>query len=180
MDAHQNNKTGFALLMFAMVFVLLFFVYITFFHEHSSPDYVNNLKVQAEQNVAPTAPAAPAVADNEPWVPTPEKLKKGEALFTSTCSLCHGPKGLGDGPAGAALVPKPRNFVEGKWRYGGTPFILFNTVTKGSPGTSMAPYGHLPEDERWGVVHYIRSLSQNAQPPTDAEIKAYKASHNLK
>ena len=28
-------------------------------------------------------------------------------------------KGLGDGPAGMSLNPRPRNFVEGKWKVGG-------------------------------------------------------------
>lgn len=43
--------------------------------------------------------AAPAYAD-------------GAATFASTCSTCHGPAGKGDGPAAAALNPKPANFSD--------------------------------------------------------------------
>jgi mono/diheme cytochrome c family protein len=33
----------------------------------------------------------------------------GKAKFDATCATCHGPMGAGDGPAAAALNPKPRN-----------------------------------------------------------------------
>ena len=42
--------------------------------------------------------------------PTPEFIAKGKELFVSTCSSCHGQDGKGNGPAGGALNPKPRNF----------------------------------------------------------------------
>ncbi|MCZ7582047.1 MAG: c-type cytochrome [Deltaproteobacteria bacterium] len=35
---------------------------------------------------------------------------KGKAVYLQYCAACHGESGKGDGPAGAALNPKPRNF----------------------------------------------------------------------
>ena len=36
-----------------------------------------------------------------------ESLERGATLYTTNCSSCHGDGGMGDGPAGAALVPAP-------------------------------------------------------------------------
>src|SRR6185295_9190126 len=36
--------------------------------------------------------------------------------FAQLCSGCHGPNGQGDGPAGVALTPKPRNFTDAAWQ----------------------------------------------------------------
>jgi cytochrome c553 len=37
---------------------------------------------------------------------------KGETTFKTFCNSCHGDKGDGQGPAGAALDPKPTNFTD--------------------------------------------------------------------
>ena len=37
---------------------------------------------------------------------------KGEAQYKTLCVSCHGEKGDGNGPAGAALTPKPTNFTD--------------------------------------------------------------------
>jgi mono/diheme cytochrome c family protein len=176
-NAHQNNKNGKRLFIFAMVFVLVFFVYVTFFHQHSSPDWVNNLPKQEEAAPAASAPAPQAAAEaKDPWVSTPELVARGEVVYKTNCALCHGEKGMGDGPAGAALNPKPRNYTLGKWKQGNSIIALFNTVTHGIPGSSMAAYESvLPEADRWAVVNYVRKLGKNIVDPTEAEIKAYKA-----
>ena len=36
---------------------------------------------------------------------------KGKELYTKNCAGCHGPAGKGDGPAAAALNPKPTDFT---------------------------------------------------------------------
>ena len=37
---------------------------------------------------------------------------KGEAHYKTFCITCHGEKGDGNGPAGAAMNPKPGNFTD--------------------------------------------------------------------
>jgi mono/diheme cytochrome c family protein len=37
---------------------------------------------------------------------------KGKVSFENTCVACHGPQGKGDGPAAAALDPKPKNLSD--------------------------------------------------------------------
>jgi cytochrome c553 len=55
--------------------------------------------------------ALPAFAADAPF-----ELKgdaaKGEAHYKTLCVACHGEKGDGNGPAGAALTPKPGNFTD--------------------------------------------------------------------
>jgi len=39
-------------------------------------------------------------------------IADGKKTFQTYCITCHGAKGKGDGPVGAALKPKPRNFTD--------------------------------------------------------------------
>lgn len=97
--------------------------------------------------------------------PTPELIAKGKEIYSVQCLVCHGVVGRGDGAAAAAMKPPPRNFTSGEWKYGGGPLAVFNTITKGSKGTSMVGFGHLGVEDRWGLAHFVRSLSPN--PPQD-------------
>jgi mono/diheme cytochrome c family protein len=105
-------------------------------------------------------PAAPAaqVDVSAIYKPTPELIAKGKALFATNCASCHGPDGYGDGPAAAALNPKPRNFHEGYWKYGGGLARVVRTISEGSPGTAMAAFAGLPLEDRIAIAHFERSL----------------------
>ena len=50
--------------------------------------------------------------DPTPPKKTPELLTQGKKLYEQNCSPCHGPKGDGKGPAGAALTPAPTDFTK--------------------------------------------------------------------
>lgn len=89
---------------------------------------------------------------------TPELLEKGKASYSTNCMTCHGDKGDGNGPAGAMMNPKPRDLTVGKFKKGNKPEQVFKTITNGLPGTSMTGFGHLPEEERWALVHYVLSF----------------------
>ena len=47
---------------------------------------------------------------------TPEAKAEAEQVFSTRCMTCHGMQGTGDGPASAALTPKPRNFHDKMWQ----------------------------------------------------------------
>ena len=98
-------------------------------------------------------------AIKKPWIVSKELLSHGEKIYKVQCALCHGAKGLGDGSPG--LVPPPRNLVEGKWKQGGSLKNLFITLQKGVAGSSMVPFQHLPQTDRWALVHYIHSITKN-------------------
>ncbi len=89
---------------------------------------------------------------------TPQLIDQGKASFQRNCAACHGDRGAGDGPAAAALNPKPRNLATEPFKNGSSPAQVFQTIAKGLPGTPMIAFGHLSEDERWGLAYYVAEL----------------------
>ncbi len=102
---------------------------------------------------------------NKLRIPTPELVAHGKQLFLVNCASCHGPEGRGNGERAAELNPKPRNYHTEKFKFGATSPEIFNTIANGSPGTSMPAFALLPAEDRWALVHYVRSLIPN--PPSD-------------
>jgi mono/diheme cytochrome c family protein len=91
---------------------------------------------------------------------TPDLEKKGKEVYTANgCNACHGDKGDGSGPAAAALKPPPRSFTKGDFKNGNKPQNLFDSITKGLPGSAMSGYAHINETDRWALVAFVKSLS---------------------
>jgi mono/diheme cytochrome c family protein len=90
-------------------------------------------------------------------------LDKGKTVYTMNCVACHGDKGDGNGPAGAVMNPKPRNFITDKFKKGDKPAAVFEVVSKGLKDTTMAAFGHLSEEERWAVSHYLLTFRKGAK-----------------
>ena len=89
----------------------------------------------------------------------------GQQVYQIYCITCHGATGKGDGPVGKTLTPPPRDFSVGDFKFGGTSQEIFDTISNGaaSKGGSplMAPWGAvIPEQDRWDLVAYIRTLKQ--------------------
>jgi mono/diheme cytochrome c family protein len=105
------------------------------------------------------APAPAAANVSALLEPTPELIAEGKNLYGVNCASCHGNAGQGDGPAAAALNPKPRNFTTGEWRYGGGLARVVRTISEGSPGTAMAAFAGIPMADRVKLAHYVRSLA---------------------
>jgi mono/diheme cytochrome c family protein len=110
----------------------------------------------------PAAEVQKAKDMKNPLKPTPDVLAKGKAIFEGkgTCFTCHGNTGKGDGPAGGALDPTPRNFTNPEFNKVRTPGEMFWVVKNGSPGTGMISYNPamINDDEAWEVITYTRSL----------------------
>ena len=97
----------------------------------------------------------------------------GKAVFTGrgTCWTCHGQAGKGDGPAGKALNPPPRDFSVGAFKFDadkngkpGEDADLKLVITKGAGAfggnMAMAPWGHLSAKEIDDVIAYVRTLKK--------------------
>ncbi len=91
-----------------------------------------------------------------------EATKAGATLFATNCASCHGAEGLGDGPAGMSLNPKPRNLaVFSDYLYGKGDLGIFRTIKYGVDGSGMAPWeGRMTDDECWKVVNFVRTLQK--------------------
>jgi mono/diheme cytochrome c family protein len=87
----------------------------------------------------------------------PDAAPAGAQLFKTNCEMCHGPQGHGDGPAGQALDPRPRNLAELQPKAGDD--FLFWRIHEGKPGTSMVAWkGILSDEQIWQIVSFIRTL----------------------
>ena len=67
----------------------------------------------AEPAAAP-APAAQPAAQPAPAAAAP--VETAADVFKNRCTPCHGANGKGDGPAAAALNPKPRDYTDAAWQ----------------------------------------------------------------
>ena len=105
--------------------------------------------------------------DPTPPKKTPDLLAQGKKLYEQNCSSCHGPKGDGKGPAGAALKPSPTDFTKpyNQWpaSKGGLNKV-FEAITNGVPNTSMVKWSHLPEQDRWALAYTVIQFSAPAKP----------------
>jgi len=73
-----------------------------------------------------------------------------------TCSPCHGTSGRGDGPAAAALNPKPANYTT-KAISAESDGALFWKLSEGRG--AMVPFkSTYSEKQRWELITYIRTL----------------------
>ena len=110
---------------------------------------------------------ASAKALTNPFLATPENVAIGDGLFHAkgTCFVCHGDKGLGDGPAAVGFDPSPRNFTNPAFHKARTDGELMWVLKNGSPGTAMVPMvgSVINEDEAWMIILYERSLAQTAK-----------------
>ncbi len=120
-----------------------------------------------ERVVADNAPPTPWVAPEEarkvknPFPPSQETLADGEQLFTDNCVLCHGEKGMGDGPGAKTIKVKPANFTDEKMMAMETDGSLFWKMSNGR-GPMPAWKDTLSDKERWELVDYIRKLTKDA------------------
>lgn len=91
------------------------------------------------------------------------EAQHGQELFVANgCQTCHGERGHGDGPAGQALQPPPRNFQSvADYKQGSTVDDITNTLLTGVPGTPMAAYAHLSEADRRAIAQYVVYLQTN-------------------
>ena len=99
-----------------------------------------------------------------PWqAPPAEKGKKspggnaanGKKLAETNCVSCHGAGGKGDGPAAAALNPKPADWTSAKVQSESDGELFWKISNGRGP---MPPWKHLSEKDRWDLIAHVRSL----------------------
>ncbi|MEM4657703.1 MAG: cytochrome c [Candidatus Methanosuratincola sp.] len=86
---------------------------------------------------------------------------KGKEKFVQICASCHGETGKGDGPAGAALNPKPRDLTDAAYTSSLTDEHLHKVIAEGGAAVGRSPLmpawkGALTDEDIDNVIAYIR------------------------
>ncbi len=102
-------------------------------------------------------PSNPVTADSN-------SLTRGKKYFDSSCALCHGQSGEGNGPFSGFLTKFPPVSLVDLDRKSLSDGAIFMTITDGVPGRMPHLRENLPTAElRWDVVNYVRLLQQQAK-----------------
>lgn len=101
---------------------------------------------------------APSFADNvtNPFKSNADVSRLGKNIFNNQCATCHGISGKGNGPAAFSLNPKPANLTSSVVQKQSDGAIFWKISNGNSP---MPTFKYsLSEQQRWGLVNYIREL----------------------
>ena len=101
------------------------------------------------------APAAEKAKKN-PLPADAKTVEQGKKVAQVNCVSCHGAKGKGDGAAAAALNPKPADWTSKRVQDESDGEIFWKLSTGRG---AMPSWKFLPENDRWALVRYIRSLA---------------------
>lgn len=66
-------------------------------------------------------------------------LTQAQTVFNERCAACHGTEGKGNGPASAALNPKPRNYSDSAWQASVSDEQIAKTITMGGAAVGKSP-----------------------------------------
>lgn len=76
-------------------------------------------------------------------------VNEGKRLYRwYNCSGCHASGGGSIGPA----------LMDSEWRYGSDPQSLYESIVRGRPNGMPSFGGHIPDDQVWKIVAYVRSM----------------------
>jgi cytochrome c553 len=88
---------------------------------------------------APAAPAGPGTPAASAEVLPPEAVAEAQTKWQTLCTTCHGASGKGDGPAGMALQPKPRDLSLASWQASVTDAHIEKVILEGGQSVSLSP-----------------------------------------
>ena len=105
---------------------------------------------------------------HNPLPKTRATIARGASLYARHCAGCHGPTGLGDGPAGHAMSHPPANLA---WLLR-LPIrlrdaFMYWTIAEGGGilRSDMPRFDEtLSEEDRWAVIAYIQARLPRINP----------------
>ena len=140
-------------------------VYLVNYHVLPTPLVGSSIEAEYRADVAAAAPAsaagAPAATVTLAALTDAESVAKGQAIFTSTtslCSSCHRPD------LGGLVGP---NLTDDQWLHGCTAAEIVRNITTGFPPRGMLPYGggpKLTDQQLLQVASFVLS-KRGSHPP---------------
>lgn len=89
-------------------------------------------------------------ARSNPYAGNAEAIAAGRNLFLNNCAKCHGENAQGKGSRPSLRSERIQSATDGEIAW---------IVKNGNLYKGMPSWGGLPEQERWQIVAYIRSLN---------------------
>lgn len=117
--------------------------------------------MQAMMAAKEKVPEEYRIMERTPIIPDEQSLARGKELFGQNCSVCHGEKGDGKGPAAATLPTPPANFLDTRHSSMYNPGEKYWIIGNGSGPTGMPAFPNLSPADRWHLINHILSLQQN-------------------
>jgi len=144
---------------------------------YESSEQVKKLKPELQKQVLSVLKDRCGTLQSPKLLGNPEikasHLRHGEAVFSRYCVSCHGVTGDGNGVAAKYMVPKPRDYRPGTFKftsttYGSKPLRedVVRTVKRGIRGTSMPAFSLLPPVDLDAVVDYVLVLTHRGELET--------------
>lgn len=94
-----------------------------------------------------------------PIAPTESTLMAARGIYMDECAECHGEHGKGDGPKAMMHTPAPADLTDAGQMNKVTDGEIFYQISEGrKPMPSFKK--RLTEEQRWGLVLFVRSFSQ--------------------
>lgn len=94
-----------------------------------------------------------------------DTLNLGYTTYVEYCVQCHGMEGKGDGPSSKGLLPPPRNFTQGLYKFPWTQYgelphdeDLYRIIRGGLKGTAMLPWD-ISDERLDAVTQYIKTFA---------------------
>jgi glucose/arabinose dehydrogenase/cytochrome c5 len=94
------------------------------------------------------APAS-AKAQKDPFIGQKAAVEAGRRLYASNCGACHGNQGQGSGNIPSIRSGPAQTATAGE---------VFWFITHGDVNNGMPAWGQLPEEQRWQIVTFLKTL----------------------
>jgi mono/diheme cytochrome c family protein len=105
------------------------------------------------------SPARPRKGAEAPVLPVDADEGRGRTLYAAGCAGCHGPRGQGDGPGAASLVPRPSDLSAHEY----TGARLADALWNGVAGTAMQAWRDYSVDDLAALARVVRGFQTRQQ-----------------
>jgi len=112
-----------------------------------------------DEDVMAGAKSTTTAASDSSAKPGEVSMAMGEQIVQEKCVLCHGQSGKGDGPGGAALNPKPRDWTDHAYMGSRTDDQLYEVIFNGKGSMpAWGKSGQLNETQIRSAIMKVRTF----------------------
>lgn len=100
-----------------------------------------------------------------PYSGQSQAIAAGSRLFADHCAPCHGTDALGHGKRPSLRTSEVQNASDGE---------IFWILRNGYLRRGMPSWSSLPEQTRWQIIAYVKSLGVSTEKHSDDQVRADK------